>query len=86
VPDRVVARSVRAESVVVAAIALTIGTLVVALLETGGVGDASPVAVVTVAVVAGTWPAIGTAIGAFLVYDFLFIEPRYVHRIDPRNG
>ena len=54
---------------------------VVAVLEgAAGFDDGSPVfllAVVAVAVLRGTGPAIATAIGAFLVYDFLFIEPHY---------
>ena len=34
-------------------------------------------AVVVVAVLRGTGPAVATAIGSFLAYDFLFIEPLY---------
>ena len=52
-----------------------------------GLADASPaylLAVVAVAVVRGTVPAIVTAIGAFLVYDFFFIEPLYTFTVrDP---
>jgi two-component system sensor histidine kinase KdpD len=56
-------------------------TVAIALLEGPvGIPNASAtylLAVVLVAVVAGTTPAIATAIGSFLLYDFLFIEPIY---------
>jgi two-component system sensor histidine kinase KdpD len=74
---------------VVIVVALGAVTLVVALLESGGLADASAVyllAVVAVAVLAGTWPAVATAIGAFLLYDVLFIEPRYTFTVaDPQE-
>jgi two-component system sensor histidine kinase KdpD len=64
----------------IAVLALLATTLLVAVLEGPlGVPDASAaylLAVVSVAVAAGTRAAIGTAIGAFLAYDILFIEPR----------
>jgi two-component system sensor histidine kinase KdpD len=67
--------------VLVVAAALALGAAVVALLENvGGFNDASPtflLAVVTVAVLRGTGPAMATAIGSFLVYDFLFIQPYF---------
>ncbi|HYM84133.1 MAG TPA: DUF4118 domain-containing protein [Candidatus Dormibacteraeota bacterium] len=64
-----------------AAAILALATVAVAALEgTVGVSDASPVylvAVVAVGILAGTWPAIGTALSAVLLYDFLFTEPRF---------
>jgi two-component system sensor histidine kinase KdpD len=75
--------------VVPVAMGLVVGTLVVALLEQGGVEDASTaylLVVVLVAVLAGTWPAIATAVGAFLIYDILFIEPRFTVTVaDPKE-
>lgn len=62
------------------AITLLLGTAAVAVLERGGIADASPVYLVAVVIVGsafGTLPAIATAIVAFLVYDFLFTEPRF---------
>ena len=60
--------------------ALAGGTLLAFVLETWlGLADASPVyllAVAAVAIVVGTLPAIATAVGSFLVYNFLFIDPR----------
>ena len=62
--------------------ALVLTTVTVAVLEGGAVGidDASPVylvAVVAVGALAGTVPAVITAIAAFLIYDILFTEPRF---------
>jgi two-component system sensor histidine kinase KdpD len=69
---------------------LAIVTAIVATLENRiAVPDASSaylLAVVVVAVAFGTTPAIVTAVGAFLLYDFLFTQPLYsltVH--DPRE-
>ena len=62
-------------------VALALGSVVVAVLErVGGFDNGSPafiLAVVAVAVLRGTGPAVAAAIGSFLVYDFLFIEPLY---------
>ena len=67
--------------VLVVVVALALGSATVAVLErVGGFDNGSPaflLAVVAVAVLRGTGPAIATAIGSFLVYDFLFIEPLY---------
>jgi two-component system, OmpR family, sensor histidine kinase KdpD len=69
-------------AIVAAAIAATLGvsTLVVAALESiVGLADASPVYFVAIALVGsvlGTWPAVTSAIAAFLVYDLLFTQPR----------
>jgi two-component system sensor histidine kinase KdpD len=67
--------------------ALAIGGVAVAVLEWLGVNDASPtylLAVVAVASLRGTGPAVATAIGAFLAYDFFFIEPTYTFTVrDP---
>ena len=61
--------------------ALTVMTAVVNLLEGSlAIPDASAaylLAVVVIAVAVGTTPAVVTAIGAFLLYDYLFTEPRY---------
>lgn len=77
-----------ARATALAAGALAIVTVVVAFLESVvAVPDASAVyllAVVVVAVVSGTTPAIGAAVGAFLLYDFLFTEPRFTFTVhDP---
>ena len=76
-------RVVRPTVVIVAS--LVVVTLVVAALESAGIRDASTVyllAVVLTAVVAGAGPAIFAAIGSFLSYDFLFVEPRYTFTVD----
>ena len=66
---------------IVTVLALAVTTPIVALLEDRlGVLDASAVyllAVVAVGVTSGTIAAALTAFGAFLLYDFLFIDPRY---------
>jgi two-component system, OmpR family, sensor histidine kinase KdpD len=59
-----------------------VATLVIAFLEgeVFGIEDASPVylvAVVAAGALAGTIPAVVTAVGAFLTYDVLFTEPRF---------
>ena len=61
---------------------LTAATLLVALLQGKpfGVPNASAVylvAVVGVGIAFGTGPAVATAVGAFLLYDFLFVPPLY---------
>src|SRR3990172_2267051 len=67
------------EATVLVAVALAASTAAVLALERAfGLPDASSayiVAVVVVALLAGTLPAVATAIGAFLVYDFLFVFP-----------
>jgi two-component system sensor histidine kinase KdpD len=71
--------------------AFVVTTLVIAALEGDAVGidSASPVylvAVVAVAALAGTVPAIITAIVAFLMYDYLFTQPRFSLVVaDPRE-
>lgn len=78
---------VRRLALVVAAVtgALAVVTLVVALLESRlAVPDASTtylLAVTGVAVAFGTTPAILTAMGAFLLYDFLFTEPLFTFTV-----
>ncbi len=69
-------------------IGLAAGAAVVAVLEhVAGFDNGSSaflLAVVAVAVVRGTGPAIITAVGSFLAYDFLFIEPLYTFTVrDP---
>ena len=74
-----------------AIVALAAGTLVIAILEGPPVGilDASPVfliAVVAVGARYGTLAALTTGIGAFLVYDLLFTDPRLNLAVsDPRE-
>jgi two-component system sensor histidine kinase KdpD len=73
-----------------AVVSLGITTLAIAALETVvGIDDASPVylvAVVAVGAIAGTFPAVVTAIAAFLIYDLLFTEPRFSLVVaDPRE-
>jgi two-component system sensor histidine kinase KdpD len=59
---------------------VVVATVVIAVLEQAtAIPDASAVylvAIVAVAIVGGTVPAIATALVAFLVYDVLFTEPR----------
>lgn len=67
---------------------LALATALVWILETQvDLPDASPaylLAVVAVAVAAGTGPAVATAFGAFLLYDVLFVEPRFAFNVaDP---
>jgi two-component system, OmpR family, sensor histidine kinase KdpD len=71
--------------------AFALATAAIALLEGDlvRIDDASAVylvAVVTAGALAGTIPAVLTAVAAFLVYDFLFTEPRFsVVIADPRE-
>jgi two-component system, OmpR family, sensor histidine kinase KdpD len=71
-------------SIAVIMVALTAGAVVIGALEAYGLDDASPaylLAVVAVAVLRGTGPAVATAVGAFLVYDFFYIEPYYTFTV-----
>ena len=65
--------------------ALAAATALVAALETAfRLDNASAVyllAVVAIAILLGTAPAIATAIGAFLAYNFAFVEPRYTFTV-----
>jgi two-component system sensor histidine kinase KdpD len=69
----------------IVASALAGATVVVALIEaTIDIENASAVylvAVSAVAIVVGTWPAVATAVGAFLLYNFLFVDPRYTFTV-----
>lgn len=74
--------------VAVALPALAGATVAIAVLEERvGVPTASAVylgAVVATAFVAGTWGAIIAAVGSFLLYNFLFVEPLYTFSVaDP---
>ena len=65
--------------------ALALATLAVAILQ-DGLGIPNPSAVYLVAVVAtafvsGTAGAVVSSIASFLLYDFLFVEPRYTFTI-----
>src|SRR3954466_15604458 len=72
---------------VLAVASVVIATLVIALVEQlTAIPDASAVylvAIVAVAIVGGTVPAVATALVAFLVYDVLFTEPRLPLAIPP---
>jgi two-component system sensor histidine kinase KdpD len=74
----------------VMAATLALATLATAFLEGPiGVGNAAVVYVVAVAataVLAGTPGAVGASIGAFLLYDYFFTEPRFTLTIhDPQE-
>jgi two-component system sensor histidine kinase KdpD len=65
--------------VVVALVLLTSALAVGALEATIGIDNASSLFLVAVSIVAlslGTWPAVVTAIGSFLAYNFFFVDPR----------
>jgi two-component system sensor histidine kinase KdpD len=77
-------------TVAVAAAALGASILGVYLLEErAGVRDASTVFLLAVALVAylrGSWAAVGTAIGAFLAYNYLFLPPEFTFLVsDPQH-
>jgi two-component system sensor histidine kinase KdpD len=68
-------------AIAVTAALLVMATVLVAVLQ-GVVGVPNPSAAYLLAVLVsaasfGTWAGIGASLGAFLLYDFLFIEPRY---------
>lgn len=65
--------------------ALAAATLAIAVLQ-DGLGTPNPsalylVAVVATAVVSGTWGAVIAAIASFVLYNFLFVDPRYTFRV-----
>ena len=72
-------------AVVVAAVGLALTTMLTAFLESAlGVPDASVVyllPVVAVGMAFGSWPAVGTAVASFLLYDFFFVQPLYTFSI-----
>ena len=60
---------------------LGLATAAVALLQ-DGLGVANPsaiylVAVVAIAIASGTWGAVVASVASFLLYNFLFVDPRY---------
>jgi two-component system sensor histidine kinase KdpD len=65
----------------IALASIVVATLVIAALENWtAIPDASAVYLVAVVIagsIGGTWPALATAIGSFVVYDILFTEPRF---------
>jgi two-component system sensor histidine kinase KdpD len=69
-----------AVTIAAGAAALAVATILIAILETWlGLENGSTIYLVAVSAIAlryGTWPAVGTAIGAFLAYNFLFLQPR----------
>ena len=80
-------RRVALIAVAIVATLTAVSVAVGALEATLSIPDASAVfllAVVGIAVAFGTTPAVLTAVGAFLTYDFLFTEPRYTFTVrDP---
>ena len=85
-PEIDLRRLVLASAAVIGALAVITG--VVGLLESWlAIPDASAaylLAVVGIAVAFGTTPAVLTAIGAFLLYDWFFTDPRYTFTVrDP---
>ena len=81
--DRMRARRSKAEIAVATALALAGTTLAVAAIRTV-VPDVAPVyllAVLTVGMLYGTAPAVVTSIAAFLLYDFLFVQPLFTFTI-----
>jgi two-component system, OmpR family, sensor histidine kinase KdpD len=69
--------------------AFAASTILIAILDaTLGVQPASIylLAVVVAAIAAGTWAAVGTSLASFILFDFLFVEPRYTLTIrDPEE-
>ena len=66
---------------------LPLATLLIAIVEGPPllIADASPlylIAVVGIAIVLGTGAAIGAAFASFLLYDALFVEPRFTLAVD----
>jgi two-component system sensor histidine kinase KdpD len=65
----------------VATVSLGAATIAIAVLQDGfGVPNPSAlylVAVVATAIASGTWGAVLTAVASFVLYNFLFIDPRY---------
>lgn len=77
-------------AVAIAAAALGASILGVYVLEErGGVRDASILFLLAVALVAylrGSWAAVGTALGAFLAYNYLFLPPEFTFLVsDPQH-
>jgi len=76
-------------------VAVAIGALAASILgvylleERAGVRDASTVFLLAVALVAylrGSWAAVGTALGAFLAYNYLFLPPEFTFLVsDPQH-
>jgi two-component system sensor histidine kinase KdpD len=82
----------RAMPTTVAVSILALGASIVGvyvLEERAGVRDASTVFLLAVALVAylrGSWAAVGTALGAFLAYNFLFLPPEFTFFVsDPQH-
>ncbi len=70
----------------VAVVSLGASTLVIAVLR-AAIHVTYPAPVYLLAVLAvgtgfGTWPAMGTSVAAFLLYDFLFVQPIYTLTIN----
>ncbi len=80
----------RLAGLLLAGLSLALATALVALLEGQvGVPNAEIVyllPVVAVGMVYGSWLAVGTAVGSFLVYDFLFVQPLYTFSIAAPEG
>ncbi len=80
-PGRFPSRRRLAETTVVALASLAVATLVIALLRaTVHATFPAPIYLLAVLVVGmryATWPAIATSVAAFILYDFLFVQPLY---------
>ncbi|HSO28843.1 MAG TPA: ATP-binding protein [Candidatus Sulfomarinibacteraceae bacterium] len=86
---RWVGRRQLARFLAVAGSSLAAATLAIATLQDGlGIPNPSAlylVAVVATAVVSGTWGAVVAAVASFILYNFLFIDPRYTFVVDHRG-
>jgi two-component system sensor histidine kinase KdpD len=71
-------------------VVLGAATLVALVLEDQfGLRDGSPIYLLAVAAIAfryGSWAAVGTAIGAFPIYNFLFVSPRFTFVVGDLQG
>jgi two-component system sensor histidine kinase KdpD len=86
VPRRFPSRRRLVETAVVALGSLAVATLVIALLRaTVHATFPAPIYLLAVLVVGmryATWPALATSVAAFILYDFLFVQPLYTFTIN----
>ncbi|MGH2394529.1 MAG: DUF4118 domain-containing protein, partial [Candidatus Limnocylindria bacterium] len=81
----------RLAGVLAAQIVVLCSASVVALVleDQFGLRDGSPIYLLAVAAIAfryGSWAAVGTAIGAFPIYNFLFVSPRFTFVVGDLQG
>jgi two-component system sensor histidine kinase KdpD len=85
-PARFPSRRRFAETTVVVVLSLAVATLVIALLRAAVHATfPAPIYLLAVLVVGmryATWPAIATSVAAFILYDFLFVDPLYTFTIN----